>query len=113
MVLGKAELAADDRANRRDPGAVKLDTLVTRLHLHAVKHPHEIEMPEGAPRLAIGDDLEADIFLHPDQVRYGGVLDGAELSGGHMGIAGFGDRLRAKKTANMICAERGDGHGVT
>ncbi|WP_245749724.1 hypothetical protein [Palleronia marisminoris] len=62
-------------------------------------------MPEGAARLAIGDDGQADLFLALDETRNLGILDFAQLLGRDAGGAGLGDRFGAKKAAHVVGAE--------
>ncbi len=106
VVLREAELAVDHRMHRRDLRAVELHALSAGLHVHAVQHAHEIEMPEGATRFTVGDNLQADLFLHLDEFRDLRIFDGAQ--GRRIGAGGacLGNRARAKKTADMVGAER-------
>src|SRR5690606_18348202 len=67
---------------------------------------HEVVMPEGPADFAVGDDVEADRFLHPDDVANGLVLDRLQFFGGDRffgeALAGVLDGFGAKERADVI-----------
>jgi hypothetical protein len=46
---------------------------------HAVQSEHEIEEPVIASEISVRDSLEADFFLHRDDIANTVVLDSPEL----------------------------------
>jgi len=108
MIGGEAELVADHRHVLLGMDAVKLDAAAFALDdIEAVEHAHEVEMPPGAAEFAIGDRLEAGIFLHPDDIDNGLILDGSELFGAdglvfEVGLAGLLDAVGAQERADDI-----------
>ena len=108
-MAGKADLAGDLDAlvARRDAG--EGDALVHHVLLDAVETPEEIEMPPGAAEFAVGDRLQADLFLLLDDALDLAVLD--RLQRGSVDFA-FGallarllQRGRTQQAADMIGAE--------
>ncbi len=78
--------------------------------LDAVEPPEEIEMPPGTAEFAVGDRLQADLFLFLDDLLDLAVLDrleggGVDLAFGAL-LARFFQRRRAQQAADMIGAER-------
>src|SRR5208337_2271641 len=65
-MVGESELALDANALRLGLHAVKLDAVIELVEFDAVEHAEEIEMPPGAAELAVGRDLEPDLFLFFD-----------------------------------------------
>ena len=59
--------------------ALKLDPVVEFVDRDAIEHAEEIEMPPGPAELAVGGELEADLFLLPDDLLDFAVLDLLEL----------------------------------
>ncbi len=110
MIVGKIQLAGDCREDRAQLDAGELHALVAFVQVEAGQHPHEIVVPEGPPCLAVGDGLEADVFLHPDDVRNRRVLDLVQVRGSdglflEMLLAGPDDGVGAKKAADVIGAK--------
>ncbi len=89
-------------------------------HLDALESPEEIEMPPGAAEFAVGGELEADLFLLPDDLFDLAVLDrcqrgGVDLALGALLARGF-QRRGAQEAADVVGAERrfaAWGHGFT
>ena len=72
-------------------------------------------MEVGAAELAVGDALQADVFLELDDLGDRVVLDGAQLlradaAGGALG-ARVEQALRAQEAADVVGAKRGVGAG--
>ena len=62
-------------AQRLGLDALELDAVVELDELDAVEHAEEIEVPPGPAELAVGRELEADLFLLPDDLLDLLVLD--------------------------------------
>ena len=60
-------------------GGMKFHRQLRRHHLHILEFQHEIPMPGVAVVLAVGDDLEPEIFLHAHDVADRGLLNRPEL----------------------------------
>ena len=58
---------------------MELNAVIDFGDLHTVEHPEEIEMPPGSAKLAVGRDLQADVFLLLDDLLDLAVLDLLEL----------------------------------
>ena len=75
-----------------------------------VETPEKIEMPPGAAKLAIGDRLQADIFLLLDDTLDLAVLDFLELRGRNFAfgalLACFFQRCRTQQATDMVGAKR-------
>src|SRR5690606_11531538 len=108
VVGRKAEAIGDHRHVSLGGDAMELDAAALALDdVEAVEHAHAIEMPPGAPELAIGDGLEARIFLHPNDVANGFIFDGAQFLRAHAAIlaarlARCLDAVRTQKRADNI-----------
>jgi hypothetical protein len=67
-------------------------------------------MPEVAAKLAIGDSLHANVFLHFDGIANAAVLDLSQLGGGYLALLvflpGLAKLRRAQETTDMIRAKR-------
>ena len=69
VVGGVIESTRDRRRHRSHLRATtKLNPCSDLDHLHPVQPGEEIEMPEGTAILAIRDRLQADLFLHTDDL---------------------------------------------
>ena len=82
MIGREVDPRGNGRMNRRDLDPVELNAAVPPDELHARQRPHEVEMPEAAPELAVGDRREPHTLLHPDHVLDGLVLHRAQRLGG-------------------------------
>ena len=122
-ILDEGMRQVADRAIHLQPiglglAALELDALVALIHLDAAKPGEEVEMPEGAAILAIGNRLQAIGLLLSDRFDDGGILGGAETGGiqraRSMRGAGLPQRHRAQQAADHVGAERrlALGHGV-
>ena len=91
--------------------ALKLHTrLFLPEALNAVQFLDEIEMPEGAAKFAVGDGIEADLFLHPDDLADFPVLGGVQFIGGDQVCLAFEPRLlegQVRKRLPTISARKG------
>ena len=96
--------------------ALELDALFGLVLLDAVEPRQEIEMPPGAAIFAVGDRLEPDLLLLPDDLQDFRVLDDFELRGRDFPFlalrARFLERRGAQQAADMVGAEWrcGSGH---
>ena len=108
-MAGEIDLADDAHAFGLglDPG--KGDALAGGVELHAIEPLVEIELPPGAPELAVGRELEPDLFLLLDDLLDLAVLDLPELLGGDLALLALRPRLLerrgAQQAADMIGAE--------
>jgi hypothetical protein len=79
--------------------------------LHAAELLQEVDVEIGAAELAVGDALQADVFLELDDLGNGVVFDGAQGLFGDLAFlllrAGVEQALRAQEAADMVGAERG------
>ncbi len=70
-------------------------------------------MPAAAVVFAVGDRVQAEVFLQSDHLADGGVLDGLQFGVRDLARLAFGpgvhQRLGADQTADMVGAERGLG----
>ena len=93
---------------RGDAG--KGDAAVHDVLLDAVEAPEEIEMPPGAAEFAVGDRLQADVFLLLDDAFDLAILDRFQRSGIDLAfgapLARLFQRGRTQQAADMIGAER-------
>ncbi len=112
MRPGHAELAGDLRRLRCacSPPA-NLHAGVHHVLLGAVEAPEKIEMPPGAAEFAVGDRLQADLFLLLDDALDLAILDLLQLRPRVISPLAFlrarlVDRLRAQQAADMVGAER-------
>ena len=55
--------------------------MVELVELDAVEQAEEIEMPIGAAKFSVGRELEADLFLFPDDLFDLAILDVLKLRG--------------------------------
>jgi hypothetical protein len=76
VVGGVIESAGDGRAYRFDLlSTAKLNPGLDLDHPDPVQPGQEIEMPKGTAILAIRCRLQADVFLHPDDLLDATVFD--------------------------------------
>src|SRR5262245_15805746 len=105
-----AELLVDAQLDRVRRRAVKLKRALAVVGLDTIKRLQEIGLPGGTAIFTVGNRFEADRFLLLDQRLDLAVLDRLELGGGDLVLLAPGarllERLRTKKAANMIGAER-------
>src|SRR5262245_58314146 len=112
MVVGKIDFSRDADALRLGLGAVIEDDAFT-----AVELPEKVEMPPRAPKLTVGGELEADVFLLADALFDFFVLDRHEPMVGDRILGPLGTRLLegvgAQQAADHIGAEgrMAVGHG--
>ena len=108
---GEAELAFDANAFHPALHAVKLDAVVERVALHAVKQAVEVEVPPRAAEFAVGRDFQPDVFLLLDDLLDLAVLDLRELCLRDLALLAFGaglfQRCGTQDRADDIGAERG------
>src|SRR6266850_720260 len=83
---------------------VELERVLALRGDDAVEAGEEVDVPEGAAELAIGDRLEAGGFLHRDRFADAVVLDLPELRGFFR--AGLLQRGRAQQAADVVGAKR-------
>ena len=89
--------------------AVELDAVGGCRGVDAVEASEEIEMPPRAAELAVGRELEPDLFLLLDDLLDLAVFDFLQLRGGDLAALALGARLlerrRAQQAADMIGAK--------
>ena len=113
-VAGKrAELARHAQHHRLRVRALEFDLALAEIGLDAVKLAEEIVVPEGAAEFAVGDDLQADVFLLLDDLFDFAVFDrfqgiGVDLAALALGARVF-QRRGAQQAADMVGAEGGCG----
>ena len=109
-MAGEADLAGDlhalgARLHRREG-----DAFAHHVALDAVEAPEEIEMPPRAAELAVGDGLQADVFLALDDALDLAVFDRLQVGGRDLALGALLARLAqrggAQQAADMIGAER-------
>src|SRR5262249_24264687 len=109
-MTGKADLAGDLQALIARGHRGKGDAGVHHMFLDAVETPEEVEMPPGAAEFTVGDCLQADLLLLPDDAFDLAVLDFRQLCRRHLALgtllARSLQRRRAQQTADMVCAKR-------
>ena len=94
-------------------GALELDALGRLITFDTLQALEEVEMPPGAPELAVGGRLQADRLLAGDDLADLRILDAAQRLGGD--LAGLTARARfletrsAQQAADHIGAERRQG----
>ena len=112
-MAGKSELAGHPHAliARRDGG--KCDPGIHVVALGAVEAPEKIEVPPGAAELAVGDGLQADVFLLLDDPLDLAILDRLEIGGADLALGAPLPRLLqgggTQQAADVVGAERGLG----
>ena len=62
-MVGEPDLVLDADAAMLGLHALELNAVVELINLDAVEHAEEIEVPPRAAELAVGRELEADLFL--------------------------------------------------
>src|SRR5262245_27825118 len=109
-MVGETELADHADAQRLGLDPLELDAVVEFIDLDAVQHAEEIEVPPRAAELAVGGELEADLFLLSDHVADLAIFHRLERLGGDLALLLLGARLvnrgRTQETAYMIGTER-------
>ncbi len=64
------------------------------LDRHSLDLPEKIGVPDGPAVLPIGDALQTDLLLHPDQIADAPIFDLPEPGGGYFAIAAALARLQ-------------------
>src|SRR5262245_7784291 len=109
-MAGKADPAGDLDPFRTGRNAVELDAMVGGVGRHPVEALEEIEVPPGAPELAAGGELEADLLLLLDDLLDLAVLDLLQLRRADLALLAFRPRVlerrRAQQAAHVIGPER-------
>ena len=88
-----------------------MNPFLTSFHFETGQHSHEVVMPEIAAVLAVSNDLQTDILLHPDCVRDGFILNGAQLVVRNSSfvaiefLARLHDARRPKQAADVVRAK--------
>src|SRR5258708_9039732 len=87
----------------------KLGDELAVMGLDALEALEEVDVKEGAAKLAVGDPLQADIFLGAHDFANACVLDCVQLVGGEAAggetPAGFPRPSRAKKASDHVVAQ--------
>ena len=111
MAAKGAELAGDAHHHRLRLRALELDLALAEIGLRAVERAEEIVIPEGAAEFAVGDALQADLFLLADHLFDFAILDRAQGRGIDLAALAFRARLlqgrRTQQAADMIGAKGG------
>ena len=108
------ELAGHAQTGRREVDvalvAVEVHRDVLLDLLHAADLVHEVHVPGRAAELAVGDALQADVFLHLHDSADRVVLDRLQLRGAHAAVLVLVTRaqqlFRAQQAADVIGPER-------
>ena len=98
-VIGETDLAGDADALRLGLDALELDAVIELVEFDTVEHAEEIEVPVGAAEFAVGRELEADLFLLPDDLFDLAVLDVLELLRGDRAFFALGARILQRLAA--------------
>src|SRR5581483_2068989 len=109
-MAGKPDLASDLEPFIARGYRGKGNTAVHHMLLDTVEAPEKIEMPPGAAELAVGDRLQADLFLLFDHPLDLAILDllqpgRRDFAPGTL-LTGFLQRRRTQQAADMVSAER-------
>src|SRR4029077_9863086 len=90
-------------------GGMKAHGELRRDHPHVLEFQHEVPMPGVTVVLAVGDELEPELFLHAHDVPDGGLLDAREPGRRELALlrllACLDQRLRPDQAADMVGAE--------
>ena len=113
-VPGVSHLVDDAHHRRRQFfGAVGSADGHRHIGLHAAQLLQKVDVEVGAAELAVGDALQADIFLELDDLGDRLVFDFAQPFGRDLAVrmlfAGFEQDLGAQEAADVIGAEGGGG----
>ena len=123
VIWPKVNLAREAQLRALGLGALELHGPgVGRDLLHAVERGEKVQVPHGAPELAVGDSAQAGVLLLLHELGDALVLNGRELglvdlSGRVLG-AGILQALRPEEAANDVVGvgrllERGGRHGCS
>ena len=109
-VAVETELSDDAHALWPGLDAMERDALRAVERLRAGESFQKIEMPPRAAELAVGDGLQARLFLLVYEFLYLAIFDGVEVVGGDLPLfallARFRDGGRAQQAADVISAKR-------
>ena len=109
-MVRKAELAGDPRRALLGLDAVELNAMIDFGDLDAIEHAEEVEVPPRAAKLAVGRDLQADVFLLLDDGLDFAVLDLLERRRADLALFPLGPRFfqrgGAQQAADNVGAER-------
>src|SRR6185312_14122812 len=90
--------------------ALEPDLALAEIGLDTIEPAEEVIVPERTPEFTVGDGLEANIFLLPDDGRDFPVLDRLQRVGRNLAVlvlyASLFQRRSAQQAADMIGAER-------
>ena len=111
-VAGKAELADDPRRAVLGLHPVELNAVIDLGDLDPVEHAEEIEMPPGAAKLAVGRDLQPDLFLLLDDLLDLAVLDLLERCRADLAFFPFRPRFLQTGRCATGCRPRRRGTAV-
>jgi hypothetical protein len=116
-VLGVAHLVDHaDHRRRQFLAAVRLPDGDRDVGLDATELLEEVDVEVGAAELAVGDALQAHVFLELHDLGDGLVFHLAQLLGRDLALgllgAGFEQVLRAQEAADMVVAGGEFHHGV-
>ncbi|MCY1541485.1 hypothetical protein D9M68_771810 [compost metagenome] len=96
------------RGRRQFLGAVGAADGDRDVGLHAAELVEEVDVEVGAAELAVGDALQADVFLEADDLGDGLVFDLAQLLGRDLALgfllACFEQVLGAQEAAHVVVA---------
>ena len=110
MAGKRAELAGDPQHHWLGIWALELDLALAQIGFDAVEGTEKIVIPEGAAEFAVGDGLQPDLFLLPDDLLDLAVFHRFQRAGRDLPALAFRARLLqrrgAQQAANMIGAER-------
>ena len=79
--LAPADRSGDTQRKRQRQAALELHLLLRLIQFDAVQPGDEIEVPEGAPILAIGGGAQPQLLLPANRRRDAAVLHGAQRVG--------------------------------
>jgi hypothetical protein len=109
-MVAEAELAGHAHALRPGLDAFELHALWQIHQLGAVESGEKIQMPPGAAEFAIGNGLQACLFLFLDNLLDLAIFDLLQIAGGDLGPlsppARFPDCRGTQQAADMIGAKR-------
>ncbi len=109
-MAGEADLVDHPHTLSLGLDTCKLDALAGRVELDPVEPFVEVELPPGAPKLAVGGELQSDRLLFLDDRFDLAVFDLFQLCRGYLALLALGPRLLERRgtqeAADMVGAER-------